>query len=57
MLEFVIPVIVFSLVAAGWAGVQILAKRMGTKNHIDNQDGCCGACADSDKCGLSEAHN
>jgi len=39
-----------ALLAAGWMGVQILAKRMQTKNHIDNGGGCCGACENRASC-------
>lgn len=52
MLEFLIPILLLSLVAAGWGGVQLLAKSMGTKNHIDNHGGCCGACHEERRCEL-----
>ncbi len=39
MIEFLIPVLAFALLAAGWVGVQLLAKRAHTKNLIDNNAG------------------
>jgi len=45
MLEYIIPIIALTLLAAGWAAVQLLARKMETKNHIDNAGGCCGSCA------------
>lgn len=55
MLELLIPVLVLSLVAVGWGGVQLLAKRMGTKNHIDNTSTCCGACDVRSSCSRNMA--
>lgn len=49
-LQYIIPVLAVTFLAAGWAAVQILAKRMKTKNHIDNGGGCCGACENRDSC-------
>jgi len=43
-IDLIIPVIMLSLLAAGWMGVQLLAKKWNVKNHIDNEGGCCGAC-------------
>ena len=37
-----------TLLAAGWAGVQVLAHRLGTKNHIDNAGSCGNGCACTD---------
>lgn len=50
VIQNIVPVLALSILAAGWAGVQILAKRMKTKNHIDNPDGCCGACENRQTC-------
>lgn len=38
--EFAIPVLALTALCAGWVGVQLLAKRLGTKNHIDRPPGC-----------------
>ena len=39
---YIIPVIALSALCAGWVVVQILAKRMKTKNHFDDlgNEGC-----------------
>ncbi len=42
--QYIIPILALTLVAGGWAGVQLLAKKMKTKNHIDQTTGCCGNC-------------
>ena len=49
-IQYIIPVLAVTFLAAGWAAVQILAKKMHTKNHIDNGGGCCGACENSASC-------
>lgn len=38
--EFLIPVLALSGLCAGWVLVQLLARRLGTKNHLDRQPGC-----------------
>jgi hypothetical protein len=49
LIQHFIPIISLALLAAGWMYVQILAKRMKVKNHIDQTSGCCGACTEK-KC-------
>ena len=56
MIEFLIPVLAFALLAAGWVGVQLLAKRAHTKNLIDNNAGCCGACENKGSCDKKASH-
>lgn len=34
-----------TFLAAGWAAVQVLARKLGTKNHIDNAGSCGNGCA------------
>ena len=51
--QYIIPVLILTLVAMGWMGVQLLAKRMQTKNHID-QTSCCGACEGKETCRKEE---
>jgi hypothetical protein len=41
-LDYIIPILAVTLLSAGWAGIQLLARRLGTKNHID-QAGSCGS--------------
>jgi hypothetical protein len=53
-LEYFIPVLAFALLAAGWMMVQLMAKKMGTKNHIEHHASCCGACDKKDTCSKSE---
>lgn len=47
---YLIPVLAFTVLTGGWMAVQILAKKMKTKNHIDNTNGCCGACENKASC-------
>lgn len=49
MLQYIIAILSLSLLAAGWVGVQILARKMKTKNHFDNLNSC-GHCS----CGGAE---
>ncbi|MBI4930530.1 MAG: hypothetical protein HY841_07195 [Bacteroidetes bacterium] len=53
-LEYILPVLALALLAAGWVVVQIIAKKMGTKNHFDYGGGCCGDCEKKDTCTKSE---
>jgi hypothetical protein len=48
--EYLIPVLALTLLVAGWMGMQLLAKKMKVKNHIDHRGGCCGACSGDDDC-------
>jgi len=54
--EYLLPVLTFTLLTAGWMGVQLLARKAGTKNLIDHRGGCCGACDKKDTCSKSENH-
>jgi hypothetical protein len=53
LLEYIIPVSAFALLVAGWTGIQFIAKKSGTKNHIDNSVGCCGGCEKKEECSKS----
>jgi hypothetical protein len=44
IIQYLIPVLALTALAAGWMAVQLIARRMKVKNHIDNGGGCCGAC-------------
>jgi len=49
--QYIIPILALTLIAGGWAGVQLLARKMQTKNHIDQTTGCCGNCnGESENC-------
>lgn len=48
-LTYLIAVLALTGLVAGWGAVQLLAKKMNTKNHIDH-GGCCGACEQRDQC-------
>ncbi|MDX5326813.1 MAG: hypothetical protein LPK80_11200 [Bacteroidota bacterium] len=54
--EILIPALALAALTAGWMGVQIIAKRMQTKNHIDQTSGCCGACSNKGSCERKTAH-
>ena len=54
LLQYALVIMAMGLLAGGWMGVQILAKRMNLKNHIDDASGCCGACARKDECDKNE---
>jgi hypothetical protein len=49
-LEILTPSIALAILAAGWMVVQLLAKKTGTKNHIDNPGSCCGGCERKEEC-------
>jgi hypothetical protein len=48
-ISYLMPILALTGLTAGWMGVQILAKRMKTKNHIDH-GGCCGAFSNKESC-------
>lgn len=47
---YIYPVFAFAMLTAGWMAVQLLARKVGTKNHIEDGGGCCGACEKKDVC-------
>jgi len=42
-LVYIIPIIAVAVLSAGWAATQVLAKHLGTKNHIEHSS-CCNGC-------------
>jgi hypothetical protein len=48
--QYILVILSMGLLAGAWMGVQILAKRMNIKNHIDDASGCCGACSRKEEC-------
>lgn len=51
MLQYIIPILFVSFLTAGWVGVQLIARKMKTKNHFDDlNSSTCGQCT----CGGSE---
>ncbi|MDH5398025.1 MAG: hypothetical protein OEX02_07755 [Cyclobacteriaceae bacterium] len=44
IVNLIVPVVAVAVLAGGWAAVQVLAKRMGTKNHIEHGGACGGKC-------------
>jgi hypothetical protein len=51
MLQYIIPILLVSFLSAGWVVVQLIARKMKTKNHFDNLDSSsCGQCT----CGGAE---
>jgi hypothetical protein len=55
LLTYLVPVFALSLLAAGWMAMQLLAKKMNVKNHIDSSGGCCGACDNRDNCSNTDS--
>ena len=56
ILDFLLPVMGMAVLAGGFMGVQLLARKLGIRNHIDH-GGCCGACSDKDRCARKQEHN
>ena len=60
LMEIIIPVLFVAVLCAGWVVVQLIAKKMKTKNHFDDlgKDGCmsctCGANGNKDECEMPE---
>jgi hypothetical protein len=51
MLEYIIPILFVSFLSAGWVVVQLIARKMKTKNHFDDlNSSSCTSCS----CGGSE---
>ncbi|MCB0553927.1 MAG: hypothetical protein KDD02_10275 [Phaeodactylibacter sp.] len=44
ILSYLLPIFALSALAAGWMGLQLLARRLGTKNHIEHGGNGCGQC-------------
>jgi hypothetical protein len=51
MINYLIPILSLAALCAGWVLVQLLAKKMKTKNHFDHLNSACGHCT----CGGVEA--
>ncbi len=52
LFNHIIPILAVVALTASWAAIQIIAKKLGTKNHIDNA-GSCGkncSCSGGDSC-------
>jgi len=49
ILDLLVPVLGVAVLAGGFMGVQLLARKLGIRNHIDH-GGCCGACSNRDSC-------
>lgn len=55
--KYLVAILSLALLAAGWMAVQILAKRLNVKNHIDQTSGCCGACSNKNSCEKQIEHS
>ena len=44
MLRYIIIILLLGALCAGWVVVQIMAKKMKTKNHFDHLNSACGQC-------------
>ncbi|HRW76568.1 MAG: hypothetical protein H6568_14085 [Lewinellaceae bacterium] len=52
-IQYFLPVLALTAVCAGWIGVQLLARRMGTKHHLgERKAGSCGGCGCQGQCEL-----
>ena len=45
LFSHILPVFAIAALCAGWVAVQVLAKRMGTKNHFDDAGSCGNGCS------------
>ncbi len=43
-MQYILPILFITVLCAGWVVVQIIAKKMKTKNHFDNLNSSCGHC-------------
>jgi len=50
-IEYIIPIVSVAVLCAAWVMVQLLAKKLKTKNHFDDLNDSCGNCT----CGGTEA--
>lgn len=41
---YLIPVLALTILAGFWVAVQLLARKVGTKNHIENAGECGNGC-------------
>jgi len=45
MFKYILPILLLSALCAGWVLVQVLARKMKTKNHFDDlNSGACTNC-------------
>ncbi|MFZ2897022.1 MAG: hypothetical protein WA004_00275 [Saprospiraceae bacterium] len=43
-MSYLLPILALTFLCAIWMAVQLLARRVGTKNHIDEFKNGCGGC-------------
>ena len=48
--EYLFPILALAALTAGWMAVQLLARRLGTKNHIEHGGSGCGQCGCGEAC-------
>jgi hypothetical protein len=39
--QYILGILATSILGAGWIGIQIIARKMKTKNHFDNLPASC----------------
>lgn len=49
--QYIIGIFVVTGLTTGWIGVQLLARKMGTKNHFDQPSASCSDFGKSCDCG------
>lgn len=55
--QYIIGILGATCLASGWIGVQIIARKMKTKNHFDNMPSSCSDLGRNCECGDSECRN
>jgi len=49
-IEYILPVLAVGILSSGWLAIQFLAKKTGTKNHIEDGASGCGNCGCGHTC-------
>lgn len=49
-MNFILPIFAMTFLGAGWVVVQLIARRMHTKNLLDHRPTPCGGCEDEGAC-------
>lgn len=54
VLPYMLPILALAGLSAGWMAVQLLARHLGTKNHIEHGGSGCGQCGCGEACVLQQ---
>jgi len=44
IMDYILPILGLAAICAGWVIVQLLARKLKTKNHFDDLNSSCGGC-------------